>query len=105
MPDPSREGPSIPADWMPPMPFPPIVVHYHAPGRAPDLLWVTVRGVSVQTGQPVYQAAGPAGEPVNHHLIKQVVPRGIPAGALVAICTKLNQAGQVVYAALPHTMN
>jgi hypothetical protein len=102
--EPSDDGRRMLREWLPPMAFPPVVIHYWDPQRPPDLLWL-MRYDKDERGRPAFLAVGPAGQPVARHLIREVVTGDIPYGAQVHLCTTVNAEGRQVFGRPSHTHN
>lgn len=107
--EPSPDGQRMPPGWRPPAPFR-IVVHYSTAAtstaarprdRPSDDLWV-VPFLLEPDGRVIYLAAGPAGEPIADHLVRDV---DVPRTALVSLSVEHDAAGRQVYATPHHTAN
>ena len=102
--DPTDAYRRVPTSWRPPMPFP-VVVRYWDERRRPDVLWTVPWFVDADGRVVEYRAFGPAGTPVGGHLVSLIEFRGLPRGARFKMGLERNRAGQVVFAAAPHTPN
>jgi hypothetical protein len=86
------------------MAFPPVVVHYWDPQRPPDMLWLMQYGKD-KDGRSAFMLVGPAGQPVDRHLVREVVTGDIPRETQVHLCTRVDAQGRQVYGSPAHTPN
>lgn len=89
--------------WHPPVSFPMQI--WYGTRRPPVQLWTHPAEVDKAGRVLLYVAAGPAGVPVMHSLITEVVYRPLPGYSRIKVVTKVDRAGQVVFGPVHHTMN